>query len=176
MGVVSGFDGGQRELHRVAVRYLKNEDGTMTTTVEGAGPWYSKQVTETRRTGKVMIQLGGEIFGTGQQTVSRILIEHLSGFSAVVNVPCIDKDGHPSSEGRAVTEQDLDRIAMTLDHGIPLVLNFSGEFKAALVKKLLESAPSDDDLYGWCCLVCKASDNGVFAEVFDHFLGRSTAH
>ncbi|TLX17167.1 hypothetical protein [Rhizobium sp. MHM7A] len=176
MAMEPGYDGGQFPLRRIIVRHCKNDDGTITTTVEGAGPWYSRQSTTTSRTGKVTTQLGGEIFGTGQQTVSRILIEHLSGFSAVVNVPCIDKYGHPSSEGRIVTEEDLEGIARTLDHGVPLVLSLYDEFKAVLVKKLGVSAPSEDDLYGWCCLVCKASDNGIMEEVFQHFAGKPTTH
>jgi hypothetical protein len=171
-----GYDGGQFKLGRVVVRGRKNEDGTVSTTVEGAGPWYSFQETRTDATVKVTIQLGGVIFGTDEQTSSRILIEHTNGFSGVVKVPCIDKDGHPSSNGRSVTREDLDRIASTLDHGIGLVLKFDEDVKIELARRLGSATPSFDDLYGWCCLVSDARENGVMDQVFHHFLGHPTAH
>jgi hypothetical protein len=177
MSVNPGYDGDQFLLQRVTVRHVRNEDGTVSTTVEGAGPWYCFQEERTDFSGKTTIQLGGVILGTEQQTVSRIHVEHLNGFSALVVVPFIDENGHPSSfSGRAVQRADLERIATTIDHGIGLVLDLYDEFKIELIQRLGVNPPSDDDLYGWCCLVLNARESGVMDQIFDHFLGRATAH
>jgi hypothetical protein len=176
MAAEPGYDGGQFKLGRVTVRGRKNEDGTVSMTVEGAGPWYTFQETRTNSTGKVTIQLGGVILGTDQQTTSRIYIDHVNGFSGVIKVPCIDKDGHPASEGRPVTRVDLERIASTVDHGIGLVLKLNDDFKDALGIRLGATAPSSDDLYGWCCLIHKARETGVLDATFHDFLGRPTSH
>jgi hypothetical protein len=81
MAAEPGYDGGQFKLGRVTVRGQKNEDGTVSMTVDGAGPWYAFQETRTNSSGKVTIQLGGVILGTVQQTTSRIYIEHVNGFN-----------------------------------------------------------------------------------------------
>lgn len=177
MSMIPGFEVGQLPLRRVTVRHVRNEDGTASTAVEGAGPWYRTQETSTNVFGKRTIQLGGVILGTEQQTPSRIHIEHSNGFSAVVAVPFIDDNGHPSSSsGRAVERADLDRIASAIDLHINFVRNLHPEFKAELMRRLGVNPPSEDDLYAWCCLVRDAHDNGIIDQVIHHFAGQPTAH
>ena len=161
-----GLGSGQFPLRRITARSIQGEDGTVRTTFEGAGPWYSKQSTTTTRTGTVTTQLGGEIFGTGQQTVSRILIECFDGYKAIVEIPSIGDNGHPSLMGRAVTEHDLEHIAQTLDLGMPIALNLYDKFRKLLAAKLQVSPPSEDDLYAWCFIIRMASENGVLDAVF----------
>jgi hypothetical protein len=175
--MVPGYDGGSFPLRTVIVRHVRNADGTVSTTVEGAGPWYSFQETRDDDSGKRTIQLGGVILGTEQQTPSRILIDHANGFSAVVVVPFIDDKGNPSSSGgRAVERADLDRIASTIDFHVKFVLNLYPEFKAELLKRLGVTPPNENDIYAWCCLVRDASDSGIIDQVINHFARQQTTH
>jgi hypothetical protein len=96
--------------------------------------------------------------------------------TVVIKVPCIDNDGHPASEGRPVTREDLERIASTVDHGIGVVLKLNDDFKNALGLGVGVFPPGRDDLYGWCCLIHRARETGVLDATFHDFLGKPTSH
>jgi hypothetical protein len=144
--------------------------------IDVASPLYAQEEIRTDFTGSVIVRLGGMLHGTEHQRTSEIYVERVTGTRFTLPVPFVDQAGNPSSSGRSVTWEDLDRIAFIVDRNLDFILNLYGDFRDIFLRKLNVRAPKDEDIFAWCCLADTARRAGLMSTMFDRTVPEPVRH